>query len=612
MKKILGICGMVLIVASCHSMEFLSREGQAAAQKLKHAEFITTSNGKIAEIILKETAETRKYREEVKSGARRQLVEFYAKHFPEIDCSSYIDKFSKIFDEQHLLLHSYFGSNVSNIYRADVRNLVNTEELRNELDGILSQPLTQYFNDITLHLQQYSSGKPQCIDFFLKHSEENLIRFSEEITPELFGNLPTDYGFSREHIRIITADSIFAELQALGVLSPEIIDFYKSLMIKNPEADRLLLEQYTNLLQESNFIGRARLVAEAFNIPHFEFERKIDVQQYKTNIMQMIQSSLGSIPKRQTFVLFLATHRYISEKFRIAQHDAENKLSFMEYTSSEDELGKVYGSYPRFSVKLNPKSLLAENAVTFTATEEKPSVLGYKKITLGTDAILAHEFRHGYHIPMGLGGPNYSRYVIDYLNNPFMKELLFKDFDQIHASIERSLLAKISGLSDEDVVQFVEQVKSYFDLSNLETTSDSLKVTFDISDRQAFIGDLAKKLALIGTNLIWGDSEEIQNIIGVQVVGETLFVNRLSDLDASIADGGTVRWTHLGADRELLQKGGFFKEKESPVPDSAAGQFIKESYDMYSILSDSPLNHPTPKALKALEILHGVTGLVQN
>jgi hypothetical protein len=50
-------------------------------------------------------------------------------------------------------------------------------------------------------------------------------------------------------------------------------------MIKNPTTDQLLIDQYTKLLQESNFIGLAKLTAEVFNIRYFKFNRKIDIEQ---------------------------------------------------------------------------------------------------------------------------------------------------------------------------------------------------------------------------------------------------------------------------------------------------------------------------------------------
>jgi hypothetical protein len=104
MKKIFGVCGMALIVASCCSMEFLSPEGQTAAQKLKHAEFVLNSSGKIVEIKLKATRETKQYREEVKSEIRQKLAAFYEKNFPGLDYSEYIDKFSRVFDEYYELI----------------------------------------------------------------------------------------------------------------------------------------------------------------------------------------------------------------------------------------------------------------------------------------------------------------------------------------------------------------------------------------------------------------------------------------------------------------------------------------------------------------------------
>jgi hypothetical protein len=150
-------------------MEFLSPEGQMAAQKLRHAEFVLNSSKKIVEIKLKATPETKQYCEEIKNEIRQKLVKFYEKNFPGLDYSEYIDNFSRVFDEHHSQpLYSYFGSNVSSAYCASIWHLLSTEELTTEIKGIFLQPLTQYFNDITLHLKQYIPGRLHCVDFFFK------------------------------------------------------------------------------------------------------------------------------------------------------------------------------------------------------------------------------------------------------------------------------------------------------------------------------------------------------------------------------------------------------------------------------------------------------------
>jgi hypothetical protein len=134
MKKILGVCGIALIVGSSYSMEFLSHEGQEALRRLKHAEFVMTPHGKIAEIKLKKTQETSQYCEEVKTTIKQRLGEFFRAKFPGFDCSVYIDKFSQIFDEYHSgPLHSYFGSHVSSAYCVSIQHLLSIEELVTEI-----------------------------------------------------------------------------------------------------------------------------------------------------------------------------------------------------------------------------------------------------------------------------------------------------------------------------------------------------------------------------------------------------------------------------------------------------------------------------------------------
>ncbi|MDR3151351.1 MAG: hypothetical protein LBT67_00675, partial [Holosporaceae bacterium] len=303
MRKTLSFAAIALAVQLCHSMEFLSPEGQAAAKKLKHAEFIKTSDGKISEIKLKETNEIRQYRAEIKAEITGKLVEFFTKNSQQPNRVNYkedIDKFFPIFDRRHSSsLHSYFVFNVLSEYCAAINHLfsLSIEKLNNEIKGILLPILDKYYKEITLYTEQYMPDKPQCIDFFLKCDEGNLGLFSTEISMELFAQLPAEFTFSRENIRIITADSIFAGFETLGLLPLNTITSYKKLMTKSQETDKNLLDRYTNLLQESRFIRLAKLTSEDFKIKCYTFKQNTDVEQNKKNVMQTIQASLDSLPK---------------------------------------------------------------------------------------------------------------------------------------------------------------------------------------------------------------------------------------------------------------------------------------------------------------------------
>jgi hypothetical protein len=308
--------------------------------------------------------------------------------------------------------------------------------------------------------------------------------------------------------------------------------------------------------------------------------------------MQTIQASLDSLPKRQTFVLFLAVHEYICVKCN-STSGIENKLLFEDRDMSD---GDASAYYPEFAVNVDPKFSL--EVLTFTATQVKPSVLGYEKITLDTPAILAHEFRHGYHLPLGLGIYDDSTYLQNYLSNPFMKDLLFQDFYQIRSDLKQDITEILGKLSEVDAVQFSEQIKSYF----------TLPLMLDLSDKTLLAESLSDKLALETITQIWGDPEEIQNIIGIQIVGKTLFVNRLSDLNVSITKGERPRWTHLSGNKEHLKNNLLPKGKDNaPVTNIAAQQFIMNFHAKYGTLADLPLNHPATKALRVLEILHNVS-----
>jgi hypothetical protein len=347
-----------------------------------------------------------------------------------------------------------------------------------------------------------------------------------------------------------------------------------------------LLKMYKDLLDQSDFFGLSQLTSEDFDIHWWYFNRGVNIEQYKRNVMEMIVMSLDSEPLRQALTIFLALNA-ICKKYK-DDNKLEGKLVF-----KDPDICGPSAYFPNFSVNMEPHCVF--EGLTFCASTEVSSLLGYARVISDAPEVLGHEFRHGYHIPLGLGNHNYSEYVENYLHNPFLKELLFKDFERIQEDIRQDILKTMQELSEEDAPQFVGQICSFFNLSSLENA------------------DLPEKLALAAINSIWDDQEEIQNIIGVQMVGDTLFINRLSDLNVSLSRGKSVHWTHLSGDKQQHERSIHFQELERPpVTDPRAKDFIRQFYEKYSILSETPLNHPTPEALLVLQILHGVTGLVRN
>jgi hypothetical protein len=609
MKKFLGVVATTLVMESCHSMEFLSLEGQAACHQLKHATFVMDTRGKIVEIKLRETEETQQYREEIKKEIEQKLTNFYTKHFPGQNCSAFIDAIFLPFSEQEFQC-DFFAQNVFSIYRQSIDHLLKTkndmyDKLIEELGVVVLPILKKYSKDMTLHLRSHLFSRPWCENFFLEFSEANLIKFSEKISPELFSKLPSQYRFEHDKIRIITAASILNALEREKLLPPDVINSYKTLMIGSPETDARLLEMYKTLLDQSDFLGLARLTSKDFNIRWWHFDRGIDIDQYKANVMAMIGMSLGSEPLRQALTIFLAVNA-ICEKYK-NEHHLEGKLMFEDLDPSR---GPNAG-FPCFSVNMEPNYVL--ECLTFSTSMEVSSFFGYAKTLSEAPKMLGHEFRHGYHIPLGLGSNCYLEYIVNYLRNPFLKDLLFKDFEQIQKNIGQDILKTMRGLSEKDTSQFVEQICSFFGLLSSWKTPKFMKVASTLQDRDTFFQELSGKLALVAINSIWDDPEEIQNIIGVQMVGDTLFINRLSDLNVSLSEGKSVHWTHLSGDKAYQKRVVHFEESERPqVTDLRAKEFIRQFYEKYSILCETSLNHPTNEALRTLQILHGLTGLVQD
>ncbi|GHT91953.1 hypothetical protein FACS1894122_05120 [Alphaproteobacteria bacterium] len=590
--KTLSITALMLSLTTCYSIEFLSREGREAAEKFKHAEF-DVSDGGLKGIKLKMTPELSAYRKDTEKHIIKELHALFSKNYPatsQKDKEEYCNKFLLVKDDNPSLNWDYIGgiirSYISNINSLLSLNETIRQSVIDEVGSLLRESLTKYRDDLSIHLassQITYEARKMYASFFLKHDEANLLNFSEKISPELFAELSQEqknaYGFKSENIRIITANSILKALGNLAIFGKERESFYRGLL--HSESNPKLLTLYEKLFDDADKASEISVSSELIvNFDTLVKTNAAEVELYKKNFMENVRISLSSNSGRQALVLFLAAHEYESKS------SEKEKLIF----SSASETGKA--EYPIFDVNFSSDI----NTLVLPKFEGEISILGYKKASKkDISALFRHELKHAVNGICGLAGSvfdrRYSEYHEEYMNNPFLKDLLFSDVDKMRIEIKASIATFLGKLSKEEKVAFVDSMKEFCDIAlSYEAEKDEDK----------FVDDVAFKLAVTVTD-VWNLPEEINNIIGVQLVGDVLYVNMLSDLDSSLEKQEAFRWTHM-YDFDALD------EQKSEVrlvslTDQNARTFMKEFYTKYIT---SPFNHPTEKALNTLLKLHGI------
>ncbi|MDR1551374.1 MAG: hypothetical protein LBS14_01705 [Holosporaceae bacterium] len=573
MKKIL-VAVATLFVQLSYSMSYLSPEGQAAAEMLNHATFILNENEALAEIKLTENDKTRQYREQTENIIKAKLTEFYNGIIDltqpiRLEC---VDAFTSIFRRYHFgdPLFSCFIRNVTENYLLEINPLLSpTKEHQDGIRAILSSSLETYVGDMMLHIEACEPPKSQLEDLLLKYNADNLTFFSDEGPPELLELFRAKYDPRIPGIKIITAESIFAGFEKLRLLENEKIEYYRRLMIQNPETDGELLRRYSELLNQSVFRGSAVLSKDNYCV---FFNRGVDIASYKSNVMQLIYAALAEqiVPIRQVLVLFLAAHEYVCKK--CLEKNIDRTLIFDDLPAAGPCV-----EFPTFSVNMP----LRLRFFTFAVVRATNAVTCQQTARRAVDAFM-HELRHGIHVVLGLTESD-PEYAETYRNHPFMKDLLFKDYDLVFEDIEGQLGSIMSGLQPEVVPQFIEEVKSYFSLPDQGPEEESIEY-------------LAKHVSLGILDWLWLEKEEVFNIIGVQLgPDKSIIVDRLSDFDVYLAEGCPPPWTHMSD-----------QKKTNSATNPAARGFIDRVQALCLPSPGTAVYMPTPEALAALRVLHGL------
>ncbi|MDR0677629.1 MAG: hypothetical protein LBF57_03085 [Holosporaceae bacterium] len=462
--------------------------------------------------------------------------------------------------------------------------------------------LEQYKQNLTPPLKFIESddirGFPDPTKFFL-------IEFSSKLPPEteeLLTKFSSKYGLTSNNVRIIDSDSIFSGFENQQFLSIDRIAFYKGLIKSTPETNSQILDLWTSLLDDANFIPKK--IEILFQIPSYDqitlrynggnfimpTDAEIDeyAKQYKERIKQMVKNSLASNNHIQTQVIFLAVYEYLRSK----NVNADGKSLKLIFMSGEDVPAE---NFPLFFLYANPN--LTCDGPTISPVKTAPSILGYPLYPEKMTEAFNHELRHSIHKNLGLfSDENLCEKCMEV---PFIKELLFNDFQKIQEQIEKDIGKTLPNTSKETIDTFLNNITGFMPREFFQNFSKE-KIA---EDPMGFIKELSMRLAYHVVDGITGGEEETHNIIGLFFSNGILYVDRINDYVAAHEQKQPLPWTHLGY-KELMKS---MLNLDDHLKYCTMADYSKVFIRKCSkrMLSTNPLNHPTPDALQILEILHG-------
>ncbi|GHU20263.1 hypothetical protein FACS189472_11310 [Alphaproteobacteria bacterium] len=360
------------------------------------------------------------------------------------------------------------------------------------------------------------------------------------------------------------------------LLEPGRIAFYINLSLaENAE----ILSCFEQFVKQSVFINTT------YGKPPESFQEQTGaiVEKFTQDFMQMTESPLGSTVSKLRLILKLATHEYVgklaAKKAESLDEDDLALLRAPEERELEDweldrlrerqELLNLQSDEVRrffFDCCGDPSPQMEYPVLTIGDIKSEFDVpgipiagpsSGYYFLTLTNILALDHESGHAMHISLGIGACC-VKFLEEYYQHPFLKELMFSGCDQLKLKVEQKITEFLQGLQGDDLKRFSDDIRRHFALhpdgENRLTSSRLDPLIFEISDdtdeQGKFASELAHKLSLTVIGKLWNNCpEEIFNIIGVQLVDGILVGSTLSDLDVSLEKQTSVRWPYFLFDK---------------------------------------------------------------
>ncbi|GHT97491.1 hypothetical protein FACS1894126_1640 [Alphaproteobacteria bacterium] len=308
------------------------------------------------------------------------------------------------------------------------------------------------------------------------------------------------------------------------------------------------------------------------------FNNSIDKMNYRNRLLAAIGESSNNPTGRDTLIAFLIALQYKQKK------TPDFTLDFVQGSSCcmiPDTRHALFGdSCSKMIISMSPddKYLKAYDAPTvgFLPTGCNEKFLGLKRFPnpISFSSALIHEFGHAVHSMLNINAP----YVLSekYMQSNEMKKFAFPFLNipdkVVKTEIERNHLEmnvynSYYNIRNSESISFREAEKDIPSAVLQSLYEDNKKCTDDLikkmpnflklpqeidkelsalnPQKPKFSSATARKILKYMAMASWSKPEEINQMLGIAQLRDTLFVNRLSDFNSACTAGKPFRFSHF-------------------------------------------------------------------
>jgi hypothetical protein len=425
------------------------------------------------------------------------------------------------------------------------------------------------------------------------HNSKILIKFSRELTePEIkqIDALPNNFNLSKDNVRIIDLDSILNGLKEY--IGANQCGYYKNL--PNPNSNNKLLsklKQFFELKQscKSDPTPNSEKLAESNNLnPKPESSNNINP------LMTFVNKLVHNQPAKHMLVAFMAIN-----KFQSLINESRKNLNL----PPKDEIKKYINceASPKDWQKNNNflDFIGEENNIFFVLQEffnsKRIHVFLGLPFLISTAAFKYNKYISMYH--------KFGHFLYAWLysisqNNDHDDLTAFENFKLSEFLCEIFPMCKSHLFDQKDLNEIITN-----DYKGNENDFTNTYVKNIIDGLKNFHGknfNISENLTLFNAaayNKIWSNHYETAQILGLDKIGDTIFVNRLSDFDYSVAANHPFRMIYYWILKKSTTELNELKPKNFDTLLLTKIKKLREQ-GIETII-------PSENALKALFVLHG-------
>jgi hypothetical protein len=446
------------------------------------------------------------------------------------------------------------------------------------------------------------------------HHSKIFIKLSRKLTDleikQIYA-LPNNFNLSKDNVRIIDLDSILNGLKKY--IGANRFEHYKNL--SKPNSNDKFLSELKQFFENQPFQefptdpdnNEASDPSSGQYIPIGpEPKGKHDENKTKNinNLMNLAKNLIDNEPARHSLVVFMALHEFndiltkSSAALGLLSSDKTDYHMVRFYFAQNMDCRVNTNNYYGNTIFLDFLTTNKSGFCTLPKFSDNTKIDYFTGLSFVSDkkfTTMFHEFGHSWYVWL-------SSIITKITNEDLISFEKFRSSEFLCALFP---MCKNLLFSKEDIKDIITNDckgnENDFINTYMKNIIDKLKC-FD--DKPLNISENLTLLNAAAYNKIWSNPNEIAQVLGLDKMGNIIFVNRLSDFDYSVADGLPFRAAYYCSPKVVLVESHKLKFQDMQI---TVKNFYSRLLTKIKKLRDHGIETiiPSENALRALFILHG-------